>query len=115
MSIYRCYVQDYNWKVAKFLIVKNKAHCKRFPIYSGPFSPTTSASACFICMNRALLRRGVSPLQAVFRTLLAYPVKAKDIKNQGQRYHIFLSFQKEMLKNFYFQSIPEVNDKTASK
>lgn len=25
MGIYRCYVQDYNWKVAKFLIVKNKA------------------------------------------------------------------------------------------
>ena len=34
MSIYRCCVHDCIKKFAKFPSVKNKAHCKRLPIYS---------------------------------------------------------------------------------
>lgn len=70
MSIYRCYVQDYNWKVAKFLIVKNKAHCKRLPIYSSSFLPNTSASG-FLHLYESFFGFyvGVSSYKVGLRTL----------------------------------------------
>lgn len=37
MSIYRCHVRDLIWKIAKFQVVKNKAHVNAF-LYSDSFS-----------------------------------------------------------------------------
>ena len=73
MSIYRCIVQDYNWKVAKFLIVKNKAHANAFLYIAVLFSPTTSASAApHLHESLPSLRRGgLLPFRLLFRTLPA--------------------------------------------
>lgn len=37
MSIYRCLFHNHILEVAKFQVVRNKAHDKRFPIYSNPY------------------------------------------------------------------------------